>query len=338
MKRMACLIPFSGFTLTDHTQCVGGSSQSGTATATDGSGFTLSANTANLAATTVTSRSGTVYSPPLQSTSGSGTVTDSNGNRVSTSFDGTATTTFTDTLGQSALIIQAPTPSPSAPTTYTYTNPSGGSSSVQVNYTNHLVRTNFGCSCVSDYGTNGTTTANLVSSVALPDGTSYTFTYETTPDYPGYRTGRIASVTLPTGGTISYSYTGSNNGIICSDGSAAGLDRTTPDSTAAWQYTRTQGSGAAWTTNVTDPQGNVSVLSVGSGYPDPVRRRTHGGVVREHVGERNSPPRLVDDGDGEMNVEARKIDRVERTSTDTGKWRHACGDLGRAPRSHTRLS
>ena len=74
-----------------------------------------------------------------------------------------------------------------------------------------------------------------------------------TPGYSGYTTGRIASVTLPAGGTIQYQYTGGNNGIECADGSTAGLTRTTPDSPSSpWKYARS-GSGYQWTTTVTAP-------------------------------------------------------------------------------------
>ena len=82
--------------------------------------------------------------------------------------------------------------------------------------------------------------------------------YEDTPGYPGDKTGRVASITLPTGGIISYTYSGGNGGINCSDGSAATLQRQTPDGT--WTYAQVKGSGAASTTTVTDPQGNQTVI------------------------------------------------------------------------------
>jgi RHS repeat-associated protein len=63
---------------------------------------------------------------------------------------------------------------------------------------------------------------------------------------------------LPTGGTITYTYSGGNNGINCIDGSTATLTRATPDGT--WTYAQVKGSGAASTTTVTDPQGNVTTI------------------------------------------------------------------------------
>jgi RHS repeat-associated protein len=74
----------------------------------------------------------------------------------------------------------------------------------------------------------------------------------------------VASVTLPTGGKISYSYSGGNNGINCSDGSTPTLTRTTPDGT--WTYAQVKGTGSVTTTTVTDPQGNQTVISFLAGY------------------------------------------------------------------------
>ena len=117
-----------------------------------------------------------------------------------------------------------------------------------------------GCSGISEFGP---TSENLVSEIDLPDISSvpsdkYTITYEATPGHPGNITGRIASITLPTGGTISYSYSGGSNGITCADGSTATLTRTTPDGT--WTYAHTEG-GTAWATSVTDPQNNQTVYN-----------------------------------------------------------------------------
>jgi len=113
-----------------------------------------------------------------------------------------------------------------------------------------------------------------VTSLVLPDNSQYTFAYEATPSVPAMgactpyvgttcTTGRLASVTLPTGGVIYYSYaftgcTTGNNGIF-PDGSASCLQRTTPDGT--WTYTRSLGTGAASTTTVTDPAGNVTTIN-----------------------------------------------------------------------------
>jgi RHS repeat-associated protein len=105
---------------------------------------------------------------------------------------------------------------------------------------------------------------NLVSEMDLPDGSKYTFAYETTPGdthSPHYVTGRLAAVTLPTGGTISYTYSGGSSGhITCSDGSAATLSRQTPDGT--WTYARTLVSGTQWQTLVTDPSSSANQTAI----------------------------------------------------------------------------
>ncbi len=220
-------------------------------TLTDGSGYTLSVD-ASPAAYVSTSAGATLY--PNVNYSTTGTANDRNGNQISVS-----TGVFTDTLGTTALTVAGVPPSN---TTFTYTAPSTANASYTMIYTTYSIQTNFGCGgTVTDYGTNGNMTANLVSEIHLPDwnattnpNSKYTFTYELTYGHSGFVTGRLASVTLPTGGTISYQYsTGGTgiNGISCSDGSATTVVRTTPDGT--WTYTHTQVSGSHWQTTITDP-------------------------------------------------------------------------------------
>jgi len=244
------------FNLTVFSSGACGQTSAGPQAANDGSGYSMSV-TGNPLSATLTARSGQLINAPLQNSSGAGTATDSNGNQVTTNGS-----SFTDTLGTTALSISGSAPNP---VTYTYTNASGGSSTVTVNYYQSVnVRSGFRCAGVSD-----TTVLNapLVSSIVLPNGSSYSFTYEpiSDPAYPGYKTGRIASVTLPTGGVISYTYTGGTNGINCGDGSASGLTRTVnPNASTGqgtWSYTRSNVSSTASTTTVTDPIGNVSTLN-----------------------------------------------------------------------------
>src|SRR5439155_5105940 len=122
-------------------------------------------------------------------------------------------------------------------------------------YVSHTVKTNFGCSGIAEYGP---TSLSLVDKITLPDSSFYRFTYEATPGFAGDVTGRLASVKLPTGGTISYAYSGGNNGITCADGSTATLTRTTPD--GIWKYAHSE-SGTAWTTTVTDPANNQTTIN-----------------------------------------------------------------------------
>src|SRR5258708_946576 len=212
----------------------------------DGSGWTVTVPSG-----LVTSRSGVGYTVPVGSFSGAGSVTDNNGNRITTT-DGV---TFYDSLSSQSPVL---TISGSVPAVnYTYTSP-GGSAKYVMNYSSYNIKTNFGCSGVSEYAANG---IYLVSSITLPDQTKYSLTYESTVGSSGYVTGRLATVTLPTGGEIQYGYgdTGTHNTIECVDGSAATLTRAlTPG--GSWQYTRT-GSGTPWTTTLSDPNSNQTVIN-----------------------------------------------------------------------------
>src|SRR6266567_4804210 len=241
------------FNITVYSTACGGALEGDVAV--DGSGYSL--QTDGAATNTITAPDGTVTNPPVTNPYGAANRVDRNGNRLSVDTGGH----FFDTLSSTtAVLTVAGAGTAASPMTFTYTAASGGSA-YTMRYTTYTVQTNFGCSSVTEYGANGTTTAPLVSEIDLPDGSKYTFAYEPTPGVSGHVTGRLASVTLPTGGTISYTYTGGNNGITCADGSASGLKRFTPDTGANfWNYTRTAGTGAAYTTLLTDPLGNDTKL------------------------------------------------------------------------------
>jgi hypothetical protein len=183
---------------------------------------------------------------------------DSNGNIVSESIDSnTFPTKITDTLGTAAITGSAGNIS--------YTAPSGVSASFSYSSTNFKVQTAWGCPGVAEFSA---TSMNLLTKLALPDGSFYQITYE--PTSPGSQnvTGRISSMRLPTGGTIFYTYTGGDTGkgIVCADGSTAGFNRTTPDGT--WKYLRSNivTSTRSSTTTITDPQGNNTVVNFSGNY------------------------------------------------------------------------
>jgi len=241
-----------------------------TAQTTDGSGYTLTAQ-ANYTGDTATTRSGILVYTNVGSSGGSGTYQDPNGNQLTVN---NSAGEYFDTLSTTAVLTQTGSGTPASPVSYTYTAPSGGPASYTVYYLPYTVQTGFGVSGVSEYGPLSNA---LVSSIELPDGKSYSFTYETTPGsctpIGGTQstcvTGRIASVTLPTGGEVTYAYTGGSHGIY-SDGSTAGLTRgltaTTTAPAQSWSYTRALVTGSAapgstWTTTVTDPSSNVTVLN-----------------------------------------------------------------------------
>ena len=235
---------------------------SGSGTASDGSGYTMTASgNAGVGSATVYTTSGTVLNPPMQVPTGSGTVTDANGNRFTVTLAGSTTTVY-DTLSSSAAaltVIGSPTPSQ-----ITYPGPNSSNSTTILTYTTQYgIKTNFNCSNIAEY--TSPSTVSLLTTIQLPDGSQYHFQYEDTLPVGGnYKTGRISSLQLPTGATISYTYPGDgiHNPIVCSDGSTPSLNRVTPDSATAWQYVRTPPqSGTNWLTTVTPPDSNVTTLN-----------------------------------------------------------------------------
>jgi hypothetical protein len=227
------------------------------ATAVDGSGYTFSATGSTV--NSLVGPDGNIINAPVNVNTGAGSLQDRNGNQISVSSSGV----LTDTLGQTALTV-AGSGTPTSPFTYTYPAPSGANAVYTEKYTSQTIKTNFGCSGITEYTASS---VPLVSEIDLPDTTKYLFTYEPTPGSPGDVTGRLASVTLPTGGEITYTYSGGSNGIVCADGSTATLTRTTPDTGAnSWTYAHSE-TGTAWTTTITDPQSNKTVLNFQGNYP-----------------------------------------------------------------------
>jgi RHS repeat-associated protein len=241
--------------------------RSATATLNDGSGYKVTVTAAPSA--TVTTASGQVFQVPVTNGSAGASATDRNGNQIT--LDGAGH--FTDTLGTVALTVAGSGTSIS-PITLSYTAPNGQPAKYTLNYTNYTIATNFAVSGISEY--KSTEAVPLVSSIVLPDGSLYTFTYEATPSLPSASactpfagttcvTARVASIALPTGGSITYAYSGgsgTNNSGIFSDGSTATLARKTTDTgSASWTYTQVKGTGAASTTTITDPTGNQTTVS-----------------------------------------------------------------------------
>lgn len=229
-------------------------------TATNGTGYSFSATGG--AYTSLSDSSGKAIDAPVntQTPLTGPMTTDRNGNEIS--YNGG----IIDTLGVTMLTESGVAPNP---VVFSYPVPGGtGTAKVTVNYTSYTVATNFGVSGIKEFGA---TAVSLVSSIALPDGTQYTFNYEPTPSVPSAGactplsgtyshncvTARLASITLPTGGSIQYTYSGGNNGVL-TDGTVATLRRQTPDGT--WTYTRSLGASPASTDIVTDPAGNDTVI------------------------------------------------------------------------------
>ena len=219
-----------------------------TDTTTDGSGYTV--NVTHNGPASIYNRSGMSIS--------ASSVTDSNGNSISAS--GSGTYTLRDTLGLTAITtyeLSAPA------STYTWTDVNGGSPEVAATSTGPItLRSAFGCSGISDYNQSG---AALQSGYTFPDGTSLGLTYETTPGYSPDVTGRIKTITLREGGTVTYTYGGTNNGINCTYQTVPVLTRTLGNGDVT-TYTLAYsiiggGPGYQATNTVIDPGGNKTVYT-----------------------------------------------------------------------------
>jgi YD repeat-containing protein len=236
--------------------CDTGDTFTGDGSSSDGSGYSYGLNDGM-----VHTRSGVIINAPLDPVPGGatvGSITDSNGNVVKNNGNGT----FTDTLGVTALTIGG-SGTAGSPLTLTYPVAlqanSSTSATVTISYRTYTVQTNFQCSGIVEYGANS---VDLIDHITLPDASAstYTFTYESTPGVAGAVTGRLASVTLPTGGTISYSYSGGCSAAgagINPDGTVGSLTRVTSDGTRT--YGRSPVNANATNTTVQDEKGNQSL-------------------------------------------------------------------------------
>lgn len=225
-------------------------SSSGNGASSDGSGLTLQTDWS------IKTSTGAVLHVPdatMGSPTSGGNIVDSNGNKVTNNGNGT----FTDTTGTTMLTI-AGTGSASSPLVFTYpvTAQSNGAklAALTVYYKTYTIKTAFGCSGITEYSG----TADLVDHVILADSSRYIFSYEATPGVSGAVTGRMASIVLPTGGSVSYSRYGGTNSVDCSNGTTPGLDRTTTDGTRRYQRGGT-GSATAYTTMAQDEKGNQTL-------------------------------------------------------------------------------
>jgi hypothetical protein len=221
----------------------------------DGSGYTAYINTSGSGSPSV------LYDKFGNNTSKAGYITDPD--NVSMSIIHNSAGNYTDTLGSTVLTDTGSGVGP-APQVYSYIDVNGNTQNYTVTYSSLLFATNFGCSGVTDI--TATSSSPYPTTITTPTGGTYTISYEPTPGKAGYITGRIAKITLPMGGYISYTYTGGNNGINCASQFVPTLTRTVNDglgNNSVWTY---QNTATAWNqgpfnVNVTDPAGNLTVVS-----------------------------------------------------------------------------
>jgi hypothetical protein len=167
---------------TSQNQCTGVNVTSGDAYAQDSSGFHMYVT--NFTTATVFAKDGTQVFPQVKDTNGNFITADSNGNTV-------------DTLNRTPVTKSVN----GNVTTYSVLNSAGMTSSFTVTATTVNANTAFGQSGVIEYS--GSFTA--IQSIGLPDGTSYSFGYDSGTTSGFY--GLVTSMTLRTGGQIQYGYT-----------------------------------------------------------------------------------------------------------------------------------
>jgi RHS repeat-associated protein len=223
--------------------CTGDITGTMTGIATDGSGYYGDATNPDSPNATGPSGSVLLYSD---------TFTDSNGNFISKSVASNVTT-WTDTAGHTALIVDK---SNANYIDYKFQDTTGNWQILRLNLdtTARNIKTNFGCSGVTEYTGSDKLPVSLVNTV---NNQTWYFYYENTPGFSGYTTGRLSKITMPTGGYVTYEYPSPNNGINCSDGTVLALKRRVYDASnnllGLWDYSRTFSSPNCITT-VTLPQ------------------------------------------------------------------------------------
>jgi hypothetical protein len=167
---------------TSQNQCTGVNINSGDAYAQDSSGFHMYIT--NFTTATVFAKDGTQVFPQVEDTNGNFMTVDGNGNTVDTLNRTPVTKTVNGNV-----------------TTYNVLNSEGSTSSFTVTATTVNVNTSFSLTGVTEYS--GSFTA--IQSIGLPDGTSYSFGYDSGTTSGFY--GLITNMTLRTGGQVQYGYT-----------------------------------------------------------------------------------------------------------------------------------
>jgi RHS repeat-associated protein len=238
---------FSNWTRND--PCPGGTPQSSsTAYANDASGYYISVT--NYQQFKVFAPDGTIVTDSVANRG----MTDTNGNY--TSFPGGV---VTDQLGRH-------------PYTYTVDNTNhvsyvdvtasdGSTARTTVTYANYNVNTAFGRLQTTEYSG----PLLLPQSIVLPNGSTYLFDYDSGTTSGHY--GELTRITLPTGAQVSYTYTTVHDTTDSYDRRVS----TRNSNGDSWSYIpQTIGSCQTGTctrkVTVTDPAGNVSILTMQYGY------------------------------------------------------------------------
>ena len=205
--------------------CGGTGTPTATAYASDGSGFSISITDYSNAI--VYAPDGTVMNDAVLF----GTKTDPNGNQYLASFsyppyDYKILDTLSSTLGRSIVEV---TESSDGSAFYYDVPKVGGTSRYTVHLATVYYSTSFGESGISE----ASSSFQAPVEIDLPDGTSYTLTYDSGTSAGHY--GLLSSLTLPTGGTINYTFNNYTDAL----GNVGRwiTNRQTPDTgSGSWSY------------------------------------------------------------------------------------------------------
>jgi len=173
---------------------------------------------------------------------------DANGNQITTNSN--PGTSIIDTLGQTVLTGMS-TLNGVVQTwgTLSYQNSAGSTFNTTPTLVPYTL-SNISCGA----GSETTSSGSLLDHLTLPDGRKYSFTYES--NYANTVTGRLSKVTLPSGGSISYSY-----GCLAG---TPGLTRVVNDNngnSATWTYTNGTNASGQKTMTMVDPAGTTTVIT-----------------------------------------------------------------------------
>jgi hypothetical protein len=254
--------------------CINTQGTYGPYAATDGSGYSLIITNGNV---TIYYPNGDFVSGTCSSGFGGCNVplklTDPDGATIVDSLNSSGAFQITDSLDTTLATF---TGDPAGlPGTMSYADVNGNQQEYKMTVSTLTIATNFGC--VNSSGAKAPvdippTEENLLTGITLPNGAQYTFAYEPTPGKSGDYTGRIAKITLPSGGSVSYAYSGGNDGINCTYTTVPELTVTVTDpygQTGVYTYTSSLSTAPAssvlpyqdayFTVTKTDPVGNQTV-------------------------------------------------------------------------------